>query len=86
MGMMGGGGIHGGMRPSPAMIQERIKQLAQTFKEQGATSPETAKTPDELGLPPMFEMMMQMPTQMSQSGAFIEKDGKYYLVEEKLPK
>jgi hypothetical protein len=31
-------------------------------------------------------MMMQMPTPMSKSGAFIEKDGKYYLKEEKLPK
>jgi len=86
MDMMGGGGMHRGMKPSPAMIQERIKQLAQTFKEQGAVSPETAKTPDELGLPPMFEMMMQKPTQMNQSGAFIEKEGKYYLIEEKLPK
>ena len=87
MGMMGGGGMHGGRgRPSPAMIQERMKQLVVSFKEKGATSPETAMTPDELGLPPMFEMMMQMPTPMSQSGAFVEKDGKYYLVEERLPK
>jgi ATP-binding cassette, subfamily B, multidrug efflux pump len=86
MGMMGGG-MHGGRgRPSPAMMQERMKQLAESFKEQGATSPETAMTPDELGLPPMFEMMMQMPTPMSQSGAFVEKDGKYYLVEERLQK
>jgi ATP-binding cassette subfamily B multidrug efflux pump len=89
MGMMGGGmggGMHGGGRPSPAMIQERMKQIAESFKEKGATSSETAMTPDELGLPPMFEMMMQMPTPMSQSGAFVEKDGKYYLVEERLPR
>ena len=86
MGMMGGGGMHGGMRPSPAMMQERMKQLADSFKEKGAVSPETAKTPDELGLPPMFEMMMSMPTPMSESGAFVEKDGKYYLIEDKLPK
>ena len=78
--------MHGGMRPSPAMIQERMKQIADSFKEKGATSPETSMTPDELGLPPTFEMMMQMPTPMSQSGAFVEKDGKYYLVEERLPK
>jgi ABC-type multidrug transport system ATPase subunit len=86
MGMMGGGGMHGGIRPSPAMIQERMKQLANTFREKNATSPESAMTVDELGLPPMFEMMMSMPTPMSESGAFIEKDGRYYLVEEKLPK
>jgi ATP-binding cassette subfamily B multidrug efflux pump len=85
-GMGMGGGMHGGGRPSPAMIQERMKQIADSFKEKDATSPETAMTPDELGLPPMFEMMMQMPTPMSQSGAFVEKDGKYYLKEERLPK
>ncbi|MBT5641965.1 ABC transporter ATP-binding protein, partial [Candidatus Bathyarchaeota archaeon] len=81
-----GGGMHGGLRPSPAMIQERMLQLADSLKEKGATSPETAMTPEEIGLPPMFEMMMQMSTPMSQSGAFVEKDGKYYLVEERLPK
>ncbi len=87
MGMMGGGGgMHGGMRPSPAMMQERMKHLAESFKELGAVSPETAKTPTELGLPPMFEMMMSMPTPMAESGAFVEKDGKYYLDEDKLPK
>jgi len=86
MGMMSGGGMHGGMKPSPAMIHERIKQLAQTFKEKGATSPETAKTADELELPPMFEMMMRNSQSMSHPGAFVEKDGKYYLVEENLPK
>jgi len=78
--MRGGGG------PSPAMIQERMQQLVESFKEKGAISPETAMTPDELGLPPMFDMIMQMPTPMSQSGAFVEKDGKYYLVEERLPR
>jgi ATP-binding cassette subfamily B protein len=85
MGMHGmGGGMHGGRRPSPAMIQERMMQLTETFKEKGAVSPETAMTPDELGLPPTFDMMMQMPTLMSQSGVFVEKDGRYYLVEERL--
>jgi ATP-binding cassette subfamily B protein len=81
MGMMGGG-MHGGMRPSPAMIQERMKQFVESFKEQAATSPESAKTPDELGLPPMFEMMMSIP--MSQLEVIVEKDGKYYLDERKL--
>ena len=92
MGMMGGGrgmhgmggGMHGGMRPSPAMMRERMMQLAETFKEKGAVSPETAKTPEELELPPMFGMMMQMPGPMRQSGAFVERDEKYYLAEERL--
>jgi ABC-type multidrug transport system ATPase subunit len=86
MGMSGVGGMHRGMMPSPAMIQKRMKQLANTFKEKGATSPESAMTVDELELPPMFDMMMSMPTLMSKSGAFVEKDGRYYLVEDKLPK
>ena len=90
MGMMGQemgmSGMHGGMKMSPDMLQARIAQMVEKFKEKGAVSPETAMTPDELGLPPMFERRMQMPTPMSQSGAFVEKDGKYYLVEEKLPK
>ena len=76
----------GGGNPSPEMMRQRIKEMVTVFKHKDATSPETAKTPDELGLSPMFEMMMQMPTPVSQSGAFIEKDGKYYLVEDKLPK
>jgi ATP-binding cassette subfamily B protein len=92
MGMMGagmgirsmGGGMRGGMRSSPEMIRERMMELAETFKAKGAISPETAMTPEELGLPPMFEMMMQMPSPMSQSGAFIEQNGEYYLVEERL--
>ncbi len=86
MGMMGGGGMHGGMKMSPEMLQARIAQMVEKFKEKGAISPETAMTPDELGLPPMFERRMQMPTPMSQSGAFVEINGKYYLIEDKLPK
>jgi len=41
-------------------------------------------TPEELGLPPMFEMTMQMPDPMSQSGAFVEKDGKFCLLKARL--
>jgi ATP-binding cassette subfamily B protein len=84
IGMMGGGmGIHGTMRLSPTMIKERMLQFVESFKKMGAVSPETARTPEELGLP-MFEKIMQMPTPLSQSGAFIEYKGKYYLIEELL--
>ncbi len=83
MGMMGGGmpGMGGGRGPSPAMMKERIRELVETFREKGATSPETAMTSGELGLPPMFERLQM---RMGQSNAFIEHNGKYYLSEEKL--
>ena len=81
-GMSGmGGGMGGGMRPSPDMMMERMKELTETFKENGAVSPETAMTSEELGLPPMFERMQMS---MGESSAFIEHNGKYYLSKEKL--
>ena len=84
--MMGRGmhGMGGGMRPSPTMMRERMTELAKQFKEKGAISSETAMTPEELELPPMFEMMMTMPTPLSQSGAIIEHKGKYYLEETRI--
>jgi len=91
MGMMGrrggmhgmGGGMGGGMKPSPDMMGERMKEMAETFKEKGAVSPETAMTSKELGLPPMFENMQR---NMDKTSAFIEHNGKYYLSEKKLGK
>ena len=70
---MGGG--HG----MPEM-RARMMEIVETFNAKGATSPESALTLEELGLPPMFGMMMQSP--MGQSGIFVENDGKYYLNEE----
>ena len=60
----------------------RIFEVVETFREKGATSPEKALSLKELGLPPMFGMMIQGP--MGQSGPFREKDDRYYLVEERL--
>ena len=82
-GIAGPGG-HGGMRGGPGMpdMMGRMMEIVETFKEKGATSPKGALSPEELGLPPMFRMMMQSP--MGQSGIFSEVDGKYYLSEEKL--
>jgi ATP-binding cassette subfamily B protein len=48
IGMMEGRRIQGQMRPSQVMIKERMKLLTETFKKKGATSRETANTPDEL--------------------------------------
>jgi ABC-type multidrug transport system ATPase subunit len=66
----------------PDMFLERILKVVKVFKERGATSPEKALPLKDLGLPPMFSMMMQGP--MGQSGLFVEKNGKYYLNEERL--
>ncbi len=57
-----------------------LKQLIQTFREKGATSPETAMTLEELGLPETFKLRL--------TGVFaefipiVEIDDKYYLSED----
>ncbi|MCW3990807.1 MAG: ABC transporter ATP-binding protein/permease [Candidatus Bathyarchaeota archaeon] len=73
--MMGHGPMSGGGH-------ERMKEIVETFVKKGATTPETAMTPEELGLPPMFQMMLQGP--MGQSGLILEHRGKYYLSQERL--
>jgi hypothetical protein len=60
----------------------RMMEIVEAFRKNGATSPETAKALEELGLPPMFGMMLQGP--MGQSGIFVEHNGKYYISEERL--
>jgi hypothetical protein len=74
-GMGGGGGM-------PGMGHGRMMEIVETFRKNGATSPETAIALEELGLPPMFGMMLQGP--MGQSGIFMEHNGKYYISEEQL--
>jgi ATP-binding cassette subfamily B protein len=74
MPVIGHGGVSG-------MGHGRIFEMVETFRERGATSPETALALEELGLPPMFGMMIRGP--MGQSGIFGENDGKYYLNEER---
>ncbi len=73
-GMGGGGGM-------PGMGHGRMMEIVETFRKNGATSPETAMALEELGLPPMFGMMLQGP--MGQSGIFMEHNGKYYISEER---
>lgn len=77
-----GHGMGGGQ--SPEMMRQRLKEMVETFKEKAATSPETAKTLDELGLPSHFDMMVQM--RLGPLGIIIEQDDKYYLVEENIEK
>jgi ATP-binding cassette subfamily B protein len=76
-GMPGVSGMYG----MPDMFLERMFEVVEIFKEKGATSPEKALPLENLGLPPMFRMMMQGP--MGQSGLFVENNGKYYLNEER---
>jgi hypothetical protein len=59
-----------------------IRRLIQAFREKGATSPENAMTPQELGLPPRFEEAMRR--RLGTTGIFVEVGGKYYLDEAKL--
>ena len=80
---MGHGGMPGmGHGRMPGMEHGRIMEIVETFRKNGATSPETAMDIEELGLPPMFGMMLQGP--MGQSGIFVEHNGKYYISEERL--
>ena len=73
--MMGHGPMSGGGH-------ERMKEIVETFVKNGATSPESAMALEELGLPPMFAMMLQGP--MGQSGLILKHQGKYYISQERL--
>ena len=76
---MGGGG-----GPSPEMMRQRAMEVVKVFKEKQATSQESAKTMDELGLPPHFTIMMQM--RLGPLGVIVEKEGKYWLNEDNISK
>lgn len=80
---MGRGGMPGmGHGGGPGMGHGRMMEVVETFMMNGATSPETAMTLEELGLPPLFGMMLQGP--MGQMGIFMEHNGKYYLSEDRI--
>jgi len=63
-------------------IRRWLEEIVQKFRQQGALTPETAKTATELGLPPRFEEAMKR--RFGQSGIFVEVNGKYYLSEDQL--
>lgn len=63
-------------------IRRWLEDVIQKFRQNGALTPETAKTATELGLPPRFEEAMHR--RLGQSGIFVEVNGKYYLSEERL--
>jgi hypothetical protein len=61
---------------------ERLRQVIDTFRQNGATTPDKAMTLEALGLPPRFDVLLQR--QVGRLGLFIEVDGRYYLSEERL--
>ena len=69
---------------------ERILELIEKFRQRGATSPDAALTLEELGLPPRFKYLVHRRQgrlrggRLRRQGIFLEKDGKYYLSEERL--
>jgi Flp pilus assembly protein TadB len=65
-------------------IRRWREEIIQKFRQKSALTPETAKTAEELGLPPRFEEAMKR--RLVQSGIFVEVNGKYYLSEERLKK
>ena len=73
--MMEHGGMGGGGHA-------RMKEMVETFEKNGATSPESAMTLEELGLPPMFVMMLQGP--MGEMGLIKERQGRYYVSQDRL--
>jgi len=69
------------MSRRPGQWRERIRLMAQKFREKGAISPESAMTSQQLGLPPRFEEAMKQ--RLGQTGIFVEVGGKYYLNEQR---
>ena len=63
-------------------IRRWLEETIQKLRQNGALTPETAKTAEELGLPPRFQEAMKR--RLGQSGIFVEVNGKYYLSEERL--
>jgi hypothetical protein len=63
-------------------IRRRLIEIVEKFRQKGATTPEKALTPQELGLPFRFEEAMHR--RLEQTGIFFEVNGKYYLNEERL--
>lgn len=63
-------------------MRQRIKELAERFREKGATSPDRAMTIQELGLPPRFEQAMKK--RLGATGIFVEVGGRYYLDEARI--
>jgi ABC-type multidrug transport system ATPase subunit len=74
-------GFVGGLTDVRGAFPERMMAIVEVFLTNGAVSSETAKTPEELGLPPQFRAMQG---RLGRTGLFLEHDGRYYLSEKRL--
>jgi hypothetical protein len=63
------GGV-GGLTDVRGAFPERMRAIADVFLNNGAVSSETAKTTEELGLPPQFKAMQG---RLGQTGLFLER-------------
>jgi len=59
-------------------------EIVEIFKKKQATSPETAKTFEELEIPPQYQRMIQM--RLTRLGIIADNGGKLYLIEKNLSK
>jgi len=75
-------GMSGGQ--SPEMMQQRAMEVIKIFRDKEATSPESAKSIEELDLPPFFPRIME--NRLDPLGIIVEKEGRFYLVEENVSK
>ena len=64
-----------------SLFDQIIEKMNRYMADLLSVSPETAKTPEELGLPPQFRAIQG---RMDKKGLFLEHDGRYYLSEERL--
>ena len=69
------------MFPRRAELKKKFHEMVNRFHQKEATSPDTAKSAKELGLPSEFEWLMKGP--LGRLGVFVEVDDKYYVSEER---
>jgi ABC-type multidrug transport system ATPase subunit len=73
-----------GGEQSPELMQKRAMEVIKIFRDKEATSPESAKSIEELGLPPFFPKIFE--NRLGPLGIIVEKEGLFYLVEENTSK
>ncbi len=77
-----GGGMGAGR--SPEMMRQRAMEIINIFKDKEAISPESAKSIEELVLPRFFSRIME--NRLGPLGIIVEKEGRFYLVEDNVKK
>jgi ATP-binding cassette subfamily B protein len=75
-------GMGGGA--SPEVMRQRAMKVINIFRDKEAISPESAKSFEELDLPPFFPRIME--NRLGPLGIIVEKESLFYLVEENTSK